>query len=236
MNQIETFFFDRQLADTFTKTFENYQWTVFHHKEEEVTEDTKNEFKVIFIKEQEQNVAQTVNLLLSINKQRTFIWILSEESVQIHLMYMKLGADGALKLVDNNLEEVALFVTNLYKKVVRTEEALEPGKENNLVSAEKNVQLKSQNLSIVFEEKEIYLTKNEYHLIDCLMVNQGETVTYKELIQHLWREKKKDEPLPNEERKYRIANIVFHIRKKINQEGIDKELIQTIRSRGYRIV
>ncbi|MGM0218054.1 winged helix-turn-helix domain-containing protein [Enterococcus sp. AZ126] len=233
MNQIETFFFDQTLATEFSMVFEKYQWTVLHHKEEQTSLDGEGNPKMIFIKEEEKT-AQTIELLLSIKNKRTFIWVLAEESLSMRMMYMKLGADGALKLADNNtIEEFALFTTNLYKKITNVGEG--SNQESELVSYQEKIQLNLQNFSMVIEGKEIYFTKSEYKLIDFLLDHASETVSYQELVNHLWG-KKEEAKLLGEKRKYRIANLVFHIRKKLNQEGLKKKYIQTIRSRGYRIV
>ncbi|WP_375179648.1 winged helix-turn-helix domain-containing protein [Enterococcus rotai] len=230
MNQIETFFFDQQLANKFSMVFKEYQWTVYHHKEENVPLTIKEESKIIFIKSQEKEIAQTIDLLLSIKSKQVFVWVVSEENVQIHMMFMKLGADGALRATDN-IEEIALFVTNLYQKIEK--ERGNPVPQETTLNLEEQVQLNVQSFSMEIEGKEIYFTKKEYQLMEYLYTHVGETASYEELVRYLWKESESE--LAGEEQKYRIANIVFHIRQKLSKEKIKKEIIQTVRSRGYRI-
>ena len=63
-------------------------------------------------------------------------------------------------------------------------------------------------------------------LVHFLYANKNQCVTYQQLLSSLWSESSMD-------KKYLVANLVFHLREKLEKkEGIT---IKTVRSRGYML-
>lgn len=88
-------------------------------------------------------------------------------------------------------------------------------------------ELLPDSLSVCLPTGEKFLTRLEYRLLEHLLERGDSGSTYKEIYQTLWGS--------NDTHKfYRIANLVFRLRKKI--EVNDLKLIFTIRSKGYRLV
>ncbi|WP_207694461.1 hypothetical protein DOK67_0001065 [Enterococcus sp. DIV0212c] len=75
---------------------------------------------------------------------------------------------------------------------------------------------------------EIFLTKLEFKLLDHLNKNEGQFSSYSELMKALWME-----PLTLENGRSRIANIVFHIRTKIEENPSNPVYLKTVRNKGY---
>ena len=53
-------------------------------------------------------------------------------------------------------------------------------------------------------------------------------IKYEELYKNVWKD-------TANERKYRVANVIFHLRKKIEQDVNKPQYIKTIRSKGYML-
>lgn len=92
-------------------------------------------------------------------------------------------------------------------------------------------QLNDQNHSIQIPEKEeVNLTHLEYKLLALLFTQVNQAFTYEDIHTKVWTIEKKTE---FSEKKYRIANMVFHIRKKLKRHGINPNVLRTVRSIGY---
>lgn len=70
--------------------------------------------------------------------------------------------------------------------------------------------------------------KIEFFTIEYLYKHAGQTITYEELYKNVWKD-------TANERKYRVANVIFHLRKKIEQDVNKPQYIKTIRSKGYML-
>ncbi|MDN3193933.1 winged helix-turn-helix domain-containing protein, partial [Enterococcus faecalis] len=66
------------------------------------------------------------------------------------------------------------------------------------------------------------------HNCEKLFKHAGQTITYEELYKNVWKD-------TANERKYRVANVIFHLRKKIEQDVNKPQYIKTIRSKGYML-
>lgn len=73
---------------------------------------------------------------------------------------------------------------------------------------------------------EIYFTRLEFMLISYLYDHADKVMTYQDISNHLWHD-------GHTKQKYRVAHIIFLIRKKLGEEG--KDLIRTVRSIGYQL-
>ncbi|MEI5991620.1 hypothetical protein A5881_003157 [Enterococcus termitis] len=146
------------------------------------------------------------------------IWILASEPLgEEKLIYLKLGVTGFLVETDS-FEEIAWTIKN---------GLLSMGKEETEADKNHNFCLDPSSFTAVIAGKKMMLTKLEYMLLDYLYTSINTVRTYEEIANYLW---KKKESAP----KYRVANLIFHIRQKI--EIIDKKyanMIKTVRSKGY---
>ncbi len=76
-------------------------------------------------------------------------------------------------------------------------------------------------------DKEIYLTRKEFSLLEYLMRHQGRVVSRGMIMEHVWNAD--SDPFSNT-----IEAHILNVRKKINL-GKKSKLIQTIPGRGYKI-
>lgn len=89
-------------------------------------------------------------------------------------------------------------------------------------------ELLPSNFSIVLQGKEISLTKLEFRTIEFLQSQQGVAVSYEEIYKNVWDE-------DGQGKQYRVSNLIFHLRQKIEEDTARPEYIKTIRSKGYML-
>jgi DNA-binding response OmpR family regulator len=87
--------------------------------------------------------------------------------------------------------------------------------------------LNSKKYTLTRGEKEIYLTKKEFMLLEYLMRNQGFVISRGMLLEHIWD--MNADPFSNT-----VETHVMSLRKKIDSHDT-KKLIYTISGRGYKI-
>lgn len=75
-------------------------------------------------------------------------------------------------------------------------------------------------------EQTVYLTKLEYRALSILHAASPRAVSYKEMYEEIWG-------APYDERNYRIANIIFHLRVKLEKNVRNPQIVKTVRSNGY---
>lgn len=157
------------------------------------------------------------------------IWIRNQGGNKLNReLNIKLGSIGNL---DRNVSDEEMF-----NQVFNTLDIIYAANKKNGsgdvgVSVESDLILNELNCSIqIGELPEIRLTILEYKLVSILNTNIKGAITYADLYQKVW---------PTEldkgwtEKKYRLANIVFHVRNKLKAQGVNPEIIQTVRSVGY---
>lgn len=141
-------------------------------------------------------------------------------------VFLQLGANG-IKDESMNAEEFSLIISNTLNKVSMSK-TNRTNLFDNLVNEELKFQLNANNLSLFTNQGEIGLTKQEYQIMDLLYRNMGRAVTYIDIYENVW----KSNNIDDEEKKSRIANAVFHLRKKMTG---DFDCIKTVRSKGYML-
>lgn len=185
-----------------------------------------NQMDAVIIKESSiQQMEQTCGLIIKIRSMSDcFIWVLSKESNKINrIIYLQLGADGTF---DDGIDtdELGLYVSNtLNRRNVRIKEKTE-----QVVSKNGSVQLIPQKYAVDLEGREVSLTKLEFKLLEILYNRIGEVVSYEELYEFIWGEAQGD-------RQYRVANLAFHLRRKIEEDMSKSRYIKTVRSIGYML-
>ena len=187
----------------------------------------------IFIEETPEHSISTIcELVLSVRKESdVFIWILSEKSTTVdRQVYLQLGVDNVFNRKYFPAEPL-LIIRNTFTRQDKQVSAV-PDRLNTRVQKE-GMTLNPRNLSMTIptednQLKEIGLTKLEYRIIELLHSSPGKTFSYKEIYENLWNEPYNDQP-------YRVANIVFHIREKLDKDSINSKYIKTVRSKGYML-
>ncbi|EOL50080.1 winged helix-turn-helix domain-containing protein [Enterococcus caccae] len=188
---------------------------------------------VIVIESAVENIGLTCEFIIKVRDlTEGFVWVLSSESSKVNrIVHLQLGADGTF---DNRIDsdEFCLYVMNtlerrLGKKGQKNSysQIESPKKEQQI----QNIRLVPANFSVNIEGKgEVGLTKLEFKALETLIRNKGEAISYEELYKSVWGKEKGD-------KKYRVANLIFHLRKKLEDDSFKPKYIRTVRSRGYML-
>ncbi|EOH96681.1 hypothetical protein UAW_01846 [Enterococcus haemoperoxidus ATCC BAA-382] len=172
-----------------------------------------------------ESVEQISEMLFTIKKSEVpFVFILLRESTQVErLIYLQLGATIVF---DQHIKprEFGEIISNVLHQRTKSDQLMIQEKE------EKQIQLNDYNHSICLENgNEISLTRLEYRLVSYLNDKQGKGATYEEIYKVLW-----DKEIEN--KRYQVANLVFHIRTKIEENTAKPKYLKTIRTIGYALV
>lgn len=200
-------------------------WNITHT---DVEQETPYDL-IILLEHGLEYVGKICGQLMKVKREMdALIWVWSTSQNEMNRMvYLKLGADG---IITEKLgkEEWLLIMDNALKR--NTGEALVEGAGSDSINSSKSgVTMNHRNRSIISaDDEEVQLTSFEYKIMDLLFQNAGETVTYEEIYQAIWKGEATDE-----KKFYRISNLVFHIRKKLEDELGTSEAIRTVRSKGY---
>ncbi|MFD2388371.1 winged helix-turn-helix domain-containing protein [Enterococcus rivorum] len=89
-------------------------------------------------------------------------------------------------------------------------------------------EMNEANMSVLIEGKEIELTKREFCMIHLLSSNPKTAFSYEEIYQSVWNEAYNNQ-------KYKVANVIFRLREKIEKNTEKPIYIRTVRSRGYML-
>lgn len=227
-----------EISKECNEMFKSLQCTIQMIKKEKVEHllesdnNTLNLMDTLIIDDSEtSNINWTCELIMNVREQTTLpLWILSSSETNNRtnrIVYLQLGADGIIEQ-NHGLYESILMMRNLLKRVKQREHQLEVPK---IGVQEQNVDFKliPQNLSVCLEEgKEVNLTKLEFLTIEYLLKHARKTMTYEEIYKNVWNDTYRN-------RKYRVSNLVFHLRKKIELDIEKPQYIKTIRSKGYML-
>lgn len=169
--------------------------------------------------------AEICKLILKIKeKSNSFIWTMSKNISDVNrILYLQLGVNGNISDPCNPYE-LQLIIQNTFINNYSAQE-----QEANGQSSTK-IHLIGRNQSVLLEDgTEIGLTRKEYKLITTLYDQIGKVFDYEELSTIIWDETPKH-------CKTRIANLIFHLRTKLESNSTNPQLIRTVRSRGYMLV
>ncbi|OJG66184.1 hypothetical protein RV09_GL001033 [Enterococcus moraviensis] len=168
-----------------------------------------------------QNILE---LRMRLNK---LIWVLlidnDEETKTKKKIYLQLGADG----VSAYEEEFALQFSNILKRIEAKEHSIVL---DTVSKTGPLLELLPENLSVLREGKvEISLTKLEFKVLELLFSKHDKALTYEEIYQHIWAND------GAEKKEYRVSNIIFHLRGKIEEDPTSPKFIKTVRTIGYKL-
>lgn len=173
---------------------------------------------------------QISDYILKIRRQsKSFIWIVSQRLDNIaKVVFLKMGADDNF-CKEQTIEEFHLKILNSLKRKQGTLEKnkLEmKGISTKVKRNHKSIDLNDRKLTLTINDQDIELTNIEFKIMAILIEKRKQVVTYEELFEGVWGQNYSGV-------NYRIANIIFHIREKIEKSGLNMICIKTIRSKGY---
>lgn len=153
------------------------------------------------------------------------VWIYKENcSGNDRLLLYNLGSIGVFN-EEMGQEEIVKAVHNGLVLIQKNKE--DKNKEDNKKNNEKKIKLISENLCVLLGNNEpVYLTKKEYKVLSILYSASPKAVSYKEIHQEIWDSS-------YNEKNYRIANIIFHLRVKLEKDVNAPKIVKTVRSNGY---
>lgn len=148
-------------------------------------------------------------------KNTPIIVVTSRDSDMDEVMSMNLGADDFITK-PYNTEVLLARIGSLLRRVY--------GNTQDIIEY-KGLKLNIAGGSLIFESKEIDLTKNEAKIAHCLMKNKGNIVTREDLMDYLW-----NSDLFVDDNTLSVN--ITRLRKKLQELGF-KEPIETKRGIGY---
>ncbi|WP_086312428.1 hypothetical protein A5821_000137 [Enterococcus sp. 7F3_DIV0205] len=200
--------------------------------------------KVVQLLEQDNNLLQHIEtliieenslsdfnlvceLIMNLRKQTTVpLWILTSSDYTNRtnrIVYLQLGVDGIFNK-EHGLDEPILMMRNLVQRHKRQETPKNP-----MISEPVEFKLIPQNLSVSLDDgEEVNLTKLEFLTIEYLHKHARKTMTYEDIYKNVWNDSYGN-------RKYRVSNLVFHLRRKLESDIEKPKYIKTIRSKGYML-
>lgn len=147
------------------------------------------------------------------------IIVTSRNTDMDELMSMNLGADDFVTKPYNTQILLARIVALLKRSGLST-------KANNTLTC-KGINLNLSNATVLYNDKEIELTKNEVKILSYLMEKQGSIVSRSSIMEYLW---KSDWFVDDST----LTVNITRLRKKLEEIGIEN-LIETRRGLGYII-
>ena len=145
-----------------------------------------------------------------------------------NIVYLQLGIEACFQMKMEPEELYFTLINLLTNYAKKGKSLLERGIET---IQKKGLELIPRNLSVsIAGGKEIPLTKKEYQALELLYNNPCKTISYEEFKEKLWV---LEPDIDN--KNYRIANLIFHLRNKIETNIADPKFIKTVRSKGYML-
>ena len=186
---------------------------------------------VILKEDSEQNIGVLCGLILKIKeKSNPLIWVLTDQPSSLQkVLYLQLGVDGTFSS-ENAPEEVNLIIRNSLKRYQQSQDEQVMTKAQMAGDNHLGLELNPYNLSVKLKSSkdEIPLTKLEFQLMKLFYDNPSRGISYQEIYEFVWKR-------PYANNKYRVSNLVFHLRTKLLNGGIDSITIRTVHSKGYML-
>lgn len=206
-------------SSMYEKISQEFETEQYHLKKIEHKEQIKSVDGLIIPLEMKEQLGQAVEWLVACQQFSTvFIWVISnvfldyEESILLDL-----GVNAVIKT-----EEKEFLLKKIVKNTFKRIENSKPYR-NDTSSV---FSLNDENQSIIVKGDEQLLTVTEFRVMKFLYKNKNKTISYDEIMTYMW-------PDTSSENIYKLTNIIFHIRKKLNKNALCS--IKTIRSIGYRL-
>ncbi|EOL49000.1 hypothetical protein I580_01149 [Enterococcus caccae ATCC BAA-1240] len=219
--------FDNTDEEKYIDLLKSTQLHVHPINKKEVAETIGNYEGIIINEQHAHNIGMICELIILLKKKSDmFIWVISERMNKMnHIVYLQLGVDGILDN-ESDLEESKLLIINAFNRYNQTH----PDREKIANNYDGNIdfQLRPCNFSVLLNGEEISLTKLEFKTIEFLHTQQGVAVSYEEIYKNVWENDGAD-------KQYRVSNLIFHLRQKIEADAAHPKYIKTVRSKGYKL-
>lgn len=182
---------------------------------------------LLCIEETSSQIGELCEELILLKDKSNFLsWVWTQEDNRMNrLVYLNLGADF-VAYSDMNQAEWLLIMTNAIK---RNQKYRSDKKINLKKESQKLVLIERNNSVLLGGEKEVLLTRIEFRVLKTLYDYPKVTVSYEELYDSVWKDNSADY------KSYRLSNIIFHLRKKMESVPNTPEFIKTVRSKGYML-
>lgn len=224
-------------ADSYSEELKKNNINVIQLSLDDFEQQVSGVDAIIISENPAEDAVKTCSILLKLKeKPDAYVWIFSSNVQKVvRTVYLQLGALGVFsEEYDEN--ELQLIISNSLSKgnerILERRAATANAVSTDVYEEKKEgrFELIPRNFSVKIDgSKEIPLTRLEYKMMEALNSHKNRTVSYEELSEEVW-----GETLTNET--YRITNLVFHLRKKIEDDSVHPTVIRTIRSKGYMLV
>lgn len=155
-----------------------------------------------------------------------FVWIICKGcNDSIKEFYSYVIPNSVFEMIDIDTEKEQ-FLYQIKNAIKIKNEILNQHIEKTLL---KEYDLDGNRMCLNINQKEVYLTKNEFKIVALLEGKFGEVVSYEEIISTIWPKSSSD----LEQYKFRVTNMISHIRNKLkDQDTIEIAITRTV---GYRL-
>lgn len=225
-----------QTFDEYGLALTNENCNVTSLNSDQITEENIQEMDAVIIEEiNSDNIGKTCELIIQVkNISNGLIWIVSKESRKNNrIIYLQLGVKGTIE-TKIEADELALLVR---MELDRLQDQSNDGwtrkiaiNNSSEADAEKrSIKLLPDIMGVKIAGKaDILLTRLEYRALSLLIKFPNQVVTYEELFQQVWEKEA-------EYSTFRLANLVSHLRKKVEIDPDKPIYIKTIRLKGYML-
>tara|TARA_Y100001936_G_scaffold248570_1_gene296774 strand:- start:14754 stop:15518 length:765 start_codon:yes stop_codon:yes gene_type:complete len=123
-------------------------------------------------------------------------------------------------------EELENLEFSLYYSIKITDNFTEETDKENIIKAGKSI-LNINQSKLEMNNKEIYLSENEIKILEILFLSRNKIIKQKEIIDYCW---------PNKNKSSSLLDVnIFRLRKKIREINKGKDIIKTVRNKGYKV-
>ncbi|MBO0441109.1 response regulator transcription factor [Candidatus Enterococcus ikei] len=222
---------------TYIEALKETKCNVHYLKDKQKWNITMDELDALIIEEAETENQMSIvcESIIKIREQTSaLLWVLSKnKDKSARIVYMKLGADGIINTSIDS-DELSLFVCGSLRRFAEKKQKVYEEQVNplfqELTMPKKKVELIHSNFSVLLNgNQEVSLTKLEFRTIELLSNHAGQALTYEEIYKNVWSGE-------DEDKQYRVANIIYHLRRKLEGDDSTNEYIRTIRSKGYMLI
>lgn len=227
---------NNQISDTYSKQLNKTTYQLYQLSKTDMFNEVAKMDALIIEESATAGLKQTCELILELRRHcKVLIWIVARNlSKTSKLVYLQLGADGVADKEDEQ-EESMLQLSNILNRVKEENHTLQEEHSEQEEKGTSALKLVPNNFSVVLDGgEEVGLTRLEFQTISFLLDNLGTAVSYEEIYKNVWKSEFGDAQTGNKQ--YRVSNLIFHLRKKLEADPAQPKYIKTIRSKGYMIV
>lgn len=213
--------------NTYLNFFVDQGWSLSTIKKKERLEESEKLDAIVLF---EDTMPTICYWLMELKKQVNVpVYLVSAvDESHSNLVYLQLGVEICFSM-KMGPEELYFTLKNILTRYCDQATALIGNKNKSIIG--EGLELIPVNLSVIIDgEREISLTKKEFQILEILCNSPGKTILYEEFNEQIWHTQEKCG-----DKHYRIANIMFHLRNKIETSSANPRFIKTVRSKGYML-